>query len=257
MKFSLGGLGCIGIAVNWLVLFSPVPVSAAEIRFLCTDALESSMHELIPAFEKASGHSVKISVANAGTNAERVRKEDAADLAFVLPPQWESLRQEGRIDASTRVVIGKVGIGVFVKKGAARPEISTTESFKRSILAARAIGLRDPAARSPVGTYVLALFERLGIAHDAKPKVILTMDRPYDTVLQGKADFGFSTLAEIAATPEVELLGPLPSEIQNFNIFTTAIPVSAKETAAVKQFIDFLRNERAIGVLRSKGIDVD
>src|SRR3954469_495250 len=109
MKFSLGGLGCIGIVANWLVLFSPVSVSAAEIRFLCTDALESSMHELIPAFEKASGHSVKVSVANAGTIAERVHKEDIADLAIVLPLQWESLRQDGRIDPSMRTVIGKVG----------------------------------------------------------------------------------------------------------------------------------------------------
>jgi molybdate transport system substrate-binding protein len=257
MKLSFGGLGCVGILANCLILFSPVSVSAAEIRFQCTDALESSMHELIPAFEKASGHSVKISVANAGTIAERVRKEDIADLAIVLPPQWESLRQEGRIDPSMRTVIGKVGIGVFIKKGAARPEITTTEAFKRSVLAARAIGVRDPAARSPVGTYVLALFERLGIAQQVKPKVILTMDRPYDTVLQGRADLGFSTLAEIAATPEVELLGPLPSEIQNFNVFTTAVPVSGKETAAVKQFIDFLRTDRAVSVLKSKGIDID
>ena len=118
-------------------------------------------------------------------------------------------------------------------------------------------GLGCVGTRSPVGTYVLALFERLGIAQEMKPKVILTMDRPYDTILQEKADFGFSTLAEIAATPEVELLGPLPPEIQNFNVFTTAVPVSGKETAAVQQFIDFLRTERAVSVLKSKGIDID
>jgi ABC-type molybdate transport system substrate-binding protein len=108
-----------------------------------------------------------------------------------------------------------------------------------------------------VGTYVLTVFERLGIAQQAKPKVILTINRPYDTILQGKADFGFSSLAEIAATPEVESLGPLPSEIQNFNVFTTAVPVNAKETAAVKQFIDFIKTDGAVSVLRSKGIDVD
>jgi molybdate transport system substrate-binding protein len=224
MKHSFGSLARVSTLASCLTVLSPASASAAEIRFLVADALESSMKELLPEFEKTTGHRVTFSMANAGTIAERVRNEDAADLAIVLPPQWESLRQEGKIDASMRAVIGKVGIGVFAKKGAARPDISTVETFKHSVLNARAIGLRDPAARSPVGTYVLALFERLGIAQDVRPKVILTMDRPYETILQGKADFGFSTLAEIAATPEVELIGPLPLDVQTFNIFTTQFP---------------------------------
>jgi molybdate transport system substrate-binding protein len=257
MKLSFVNFGRVTTAAGCLMLFLPACVAAAEIRFLATDALESSVKELLPEFEKATGHRVDSSIANAGVIAERVRKEDAADLAIVLPPQWEGLRQEGKIDAAVRVVIGKVGIGVFAKKGAARPDISTVDTFKRSMLNAHAVGLRDPAARSPVGTYVLALFERLGIAQEMKPKVVLTMDRPYETILQEKADFGFSTLAEIAATPEVELIGPLPADLQTFNIFTTAVPVTAKETGAVKQLIDFLKSDRARSVLKSKGIDIE
>ena len=107
--------------------------SAAEVRFLCADALESSMQELIPEFEKTNGHRVKMILANAGTNTERIRKGDVADLAIVLPQQWETLRQEGKIDPAVRTVIGKVGLGAFVKKGAARPDISSVEAFKHAL----------------------------------------------------------------------------------------------------------------------------
>jgi molybdate transport system substrate-binding protein len=105
-----------------------------------------------------------MTLANAGTNTERLRKGDVADLAIVLPQQWETLRQEGKIDPAVRVGIGKVGLGAFVKKGAARPDISSVEAFKQALLNTRAVAVRDPSQRSPVGTYVIALFDRLGIA---------------------------------------------------------------------------------------------
>jgi molybdate transport system substrate-binding protein len=113
----------IAAIASFALVVTGIDASAAEVRFLCADALESSMQELIPEFEKTSGHSVKMILANAGTNTERVRKGDVADLAIVLPQQWETLRQEGKIDPAVRIVIGKVGLGAFVKKGAARPDI--------------------------------------------------------------------------------------------------------------------------------------
>ncbi len=229
--------------------------SAAEVRFLCADALESSMQELIPEFEKTTGHSVKMILANAGTNTERVRKGDVADLVIVLPQQWETLRQEGKIDPAVRVVVGKVGLGAFVRKGAARPDISSVEAFKHALLNTRAVAVRDPSKRSPVGTYVIALFDRLGIGDYIKPKLRLTADRPHETVVKGDAEIGFSTIAEIVASPEVDLVGPFPSEIQNFNIFTTAIPINAEQVAATKAFIEYLTSPRATAVFKSKGID--
>src|SRR5258705_2406027 len=119
--------------------------SAAEVRFLCADALESSMRELIPEFEKATGHRIKMMLANAGTNTERIRKGDVADLAIVLPQQWEALRQEGKIDPAVRVAIGKVGLGAFVKKGAARPDIGSVEAFQHAPFNTRAIAVPDPS----------------------------------------------------------------------------------------------------------------
>jgi molybdate transport system substrate-binding protein len=232
-----------------------IDASAAEVGFLCADALESSMRELIPEFEKKTGHRVRMTLANAGTNTERVRNGSGSDLAIVLPQQWEALRQEGKIDPAVRVVIGKVGLGVFVKKGAARPDISSVEAFKSALLNARAVAVRDPAQRSPVGTYVIALFGRLGISDDMKPKLRLTADRPYETVVKGDAEIGFSTIAEIVASHQVDFAGPLPTEIQNFNILTTAIPSDAKQVLAAKVLIEYLISPQATAVFRSNGID--
>src|ERR1044071_2063680 len=174
-------------------------LDAAEISFFCTDALASSMRELIPEFEKASGHHVKITVANAGTIAARLQGGELADLAIVLPPAWDRLRQNGRIDPSIRIVLGKVGLGAFVKRGADKPDISTLDAFKRTILSAKSLAVRDPAQRSPVGTYMIALFDRLMLSEITQPKLILTAHPPYEEVSEGKAELGFSTLAEIAA----------------------------------------------------------
>jgi molybdate transport system substrate-binding protein len=230
---------------------------AAEISFFCTDALASSMRELVPEFEKASGHHVKTTVANAGTIAARLQNGELADLAIVLPPAWDRLRQDGRIDPAVRIVLGKVGLGAFVRRGADKPDISTVDAFKRTILSARSLAVRDPAQRSPVGTYMLALFDRLTLSEITKPKLILTAHPPYEEVSKGEAELGFSTLAEIAAEPRAELVGPLPREIQTYNVFTAAIPVGSEQRAIAGDFLRFLASDSSKAVLRSKGIDLD
>ncbi len=232
-------------------------LGAAEISFFCTDALAPSMRELVPEFEKASGHRVKTTVANAGTIAARLQGGELADLGIVLPPAWDRLRQDGRIDPAVRIVLGKVGLGAFVRRGADKPDISTVDAFKRTILNARSIALRDPAQRSPVGAYMLALFDRLMLSEVIRPKLMLTTRPPYEEVSNGDADLGFSTMAEIAAEPRAELVGPLPREIQTYNVFTAAIPVGSRQRAVTDEFLRFLASESSKATLRSKGIDPD
>ena len=168
------------------------PLGAAEISFFCTDALAPSMRELVPEFELDSGHNVKTTLANAGTIAARLQSGEPADLGIVLPPAWDRLRQDGRIDPAIRIILGKVGLGAFVRRGGERPDISTVDAFKRAILNARSIAVRDPAQRSPVGTYMLALFDRLMPSEVIKPKLVLTTRPPYQEVIKGEADLGFS-----------------------------------------------------------------
>jgi molybdate transport system substrate-binding protein len=229
---------------------------AADINFLCANALEPAMRELIPEFQKASGHNVTVIYVTPGISTERVRKGEEADLVTVLPPQWESLQKEGKLAPGTRVVIGKSGLGVFVKRGVPRPDISSVEAFKRALLNAPSIAVGDPS-HSPVGGYVIPLLDRLGIGGDIKPKLKLTGGGPaaIQTVVKGDAVIGFTQMPEIIASPDVESVGPVPTDIQNFTTFTAAIPASAKQAAAAKALVDFLTSPRAVSVIKSKGLE--
>ena len=229
--------------------------AAEDVVFLCSDALQSGAQTLLPEFEQASGHQVKVTFANVNANAERLRKGEAADLVIVSPRLWKSLHGEAKLDPAVQVVIGKVGLGVFTRKGAARPDIGSVEAFKRALLNARSIAIRDPRRGSPVGALVTALFERLGIAEAIKPKLMLTEDRPYQAVVGGQAEIGFSTLAEITASPEVDLVGPVPIEVRDFITYTAAIPANAKQPAAAKALLAFLTSARAAAVFKAAGLE--
>jgi molybdate transport system substrate-binding protein len=245
-------------ALTFFLLAHPTHApAAADISFFCTDALASSMRELIPAFETASGHRVRVTVANAGSIAARLQEGEAADLAIVLPPAWDRLREQGRIDPAVRVIIGKVGLGVFAASGAERPDISTVDAFKQAISTARSVAVRDPAQRSPVGTYTLGLFDRLGLTDTVRLKLLLTAHPPLEEVIAGQAELGFSTLAEIAAEPRVQLVGPLPADIQTYNVMKTAIPVAGSERAATAEFVRFLGTPSSKAVLQAKGLETD
>ena len=137
---------------------------ADNVTFLCAAALQPIMQVLLPEFQRATGNTVKVEYANIGIITERVRRGDQADLAIVSPQQWESLQKDGKVSADPRVVIGKVGLGVFVKKGAAQPDIGTVDAFKRTLLNARSIAVADPNGGSPEGAYLIPLFDRLGSA---------------------------------------------------------------------------------------------
>ncbi len=232
---------------------------AADITFLSASAMQSAMQELLPEFQKASGHNVKVEYANIGTITERVRRGDDADLAIISPQQRESLQKDGKISAGTPVVIAKAGIGVSVKKGAARPDIGSVDAFKRALLNARSIAVGDPNQGSPAGVYMISLLDRLGISGDIKSKLQLVAPGPGNiiaaAVVKGGAEIGIDQMTLIIASPDVDLVGPLPAGIQNFTTFTVAIPTSAKQAAAAEALIKFLTSPRAVSVFKSKGFE--
>jgi molybdate transport system substrate-binding protein len=236
---------------------------AAEITLLCAAALESWMHDVIPEFERTSGYEVKPTFGIINVITERVRKGDAADLAIVSPQQWEDLSKERKLDPSVRTVIAKVGYGVFMKKGAAKPDIGSVEAFKRAFLNAGSIAF-FPGARGPTGAYQVRVFEQLGISADIKPKIKYSsvaksnqvVSAPlFELVANGDADIGVAMISEILQAPGVELVGPVPTEVQDFVMFTTAIPTNAQRPAAAKALIDFLTSPKASSILKSKGLE--
>jgi molybdate transport system substrate-binding protein len=247
-------------------LAMPVQSSAhaEDITFLCAAAVESWMHDVIPEFQKVSGHNVKPTFEAINRITEFVRRGDPADLAIVSPQQWESLQNEGKLDSTTRVVIAKVGYGVFVKKGAVKPDINSVEAFKRTFFNARSIALFDPATGGPTALFGARIFDRLGMAAELKPKIKhpargvppQPIAAPlFELVANGDAEIGLAMISEIVQAPGVELVGPLPAEIGEFQAFTTVVPAQAKAPNAAKVFIEFLISPRATSILKSKGLE--
>jgi molybdate transport system substrate-binding protein len=165
-----------------------------------------------------------------GAMADRVSKGEVADVVIVSGAQFEALMGEAKVVAGSRTDIGKVGIGVFVGKGAQKPDISSVEALERILHAARSIGYNDPAAGAPVGVYLIELFERLGIASEMSRKTVVFKQRSerFEAVARGDVEIGFNQVSEIVVAPGVDLVGPLPAPVQRYTLFSCGIVASGR-----------------------------
>jgi molybdate transport system substrate-binding protein len=161
MKLVVSSISKIVLAATILISGALWAV-AADITLLCAGALESWMHEVIPAYHNSSGHGVKATFAVINAITERVRKGESADLAVVSPQQWDDLQKEEKLDPAVRVSIAKVGYGVFAKSGTHRPDIGSVEAFKRALLNAKSIAVFDPTVVGP--TAVTSLVSLIDLA---------------------------------------------------------------------------------------------
>ncbi len=234
-----------------------IAARATEIKLLCAVALHPAIDALIPDFDKSSGHKVTVAYATAGAVADRVQKGEAADIVISSVPMIDRLQAQGKVVAGDRVIIAKVGVGAFVRKGAAKPDISSADAFKRSMLAARSIAYPDPAGGGASGIYVASLLERLGIAGEMKPKTKLLPPTEvlYGSVASGDVEIGFNQISEILAQSTVELAGPLPSAIQNYTQFAPGIVTGNSQTDAARALVTFLSSPAAHIVLKAKGFE--
>jgi molybdate transport system substrate-binding protein len=251
-------VACFAAAIWCLVLGAAVDVAAAEIRILSGSAIETAMAELIPKFEQSSGHKVTFDFNGAiGAMTDRIERGEAADVVIVSGPQIEKLQQQGKVLFDSRADIARVGIGVFVRKGAAKPDVGSVEAFKRTVLAAKSIGWNDPAAGAPVSIYMIGVLERLGIGDEMKPKTVAFKQRSerFEAVARGDVELGFNQISEIVATPSVELVGPLPAPIQNYTLFAAGIVATSKEPEAAQALIRFISSPNAQAIWRAKGFE--
>src|SRR4051812_39916814 len=250
---SLFATICLGPALFGVTTGSTA--SAAEIKLLSASALHPAIDALIPDFEKSSGHKVTVSYGTAGAVADRVQKGEAADIVISSVPMIDKLQAQGKVVAGGGV-IAKVGVGAFVRKGAAKPDIGSVDAFKRSMLAARSIAYPDPAGGGASGIYVASLLERLGIAAEMKPKTKLsTLETLYASVASEEVEIGFNQVSEILAQPTVELAGPLPSAIQNYTQFAPGIVTGSSQADAARPLVTFLSSPAAQTVLKAKGFE--
>src|SRR6478735_12487312 len=229
---------------------------AAELKLLSASALHPAIDALVPDFEKSSGHKVTVGYGTAGAVADRVQKGEAADIVISSVPMIDRLQAQGKVVAGDRVIIAKVGVGAFVRKVAAKPDISSADAFKRSMLAARSIAYPEPFGGGASGIYVASLLERLGIAGEMKLKTSLsTLETLYASVASGDVEIGFNQVSEILAQPTIELVAALPPEIQNYTQFAPGIVAGSSQADATRALVTFLSSSTARAVLKAKGFE--
>jgi molybdate transport system substrate-binding protein len=240
-------------------LCKPAVADAAEIRVLASGALKLALTRLVPDFEKSSGDTVTVEYGPAGSIAKRVERGEGADVAIATASQLEELERQGRIAKGTGVNIAGIAIGVAVRKGAPRPDISTVEAFKQALLASRAIGYRDPVTGSTSGIYTARMIEKLGIAQAMQPKTRLDRsegDRPenvFQALASGEIEMQIGQITEIVIAPGIDLVGPLPPEVQNTTVLAAGVLIASKMPERAKALIDFLLSPSTAASLKSDG----
>lgn len=243
--------GAAAAAVGVLVLAGMA--QAAEIGVLSTNGLKTVVEELAPRFERATQHRVAFRFAPAAELKVQIEKGAAFDLAILTAAAIDDLIGQGRLAAATRADIAKSGAGVAIRKGAARPDVSTAEAFRRSLLAAKSVAYVGTGATA---ANMRKIFERLGIAAEmrAKTRVLSGVSAP-DAVARGEAELGFTQISEILPVAGAELAGPLPPEVQIYTIFSAAVGANAPQAAAAQSLLGFLTASAADPVVRSKGME--
>lgn len=226
---------------------------AAEVKVLASNAVKTALEELAPQFEKANEHKLTFTFNAAAALKTEIEKGTQFDLAILTATAVDELIKQGKLVAATRADIARSGAGVAVKKGAPKPDISTTEAFKRTLLDAKSICYVEQGA---TGIYLQGLFERLGIADQlkAKTKLLPPSNPAAHAVANGEAEIGMTQISEILPYAGAELVGPFPAAIQLYSIFPAAVGSAAKEPDAAKALIKFLQTPAA-AVLKAKGLE--
>lgn len=247
-----------GTLSSFLLIANSDVAAAAQIKILAGSAIETAMTVLIPQFEQSSAHKVAFDFNGAiGAMTDRVQKGESADVVIVSRQQIDSLEKQGKVVSGSRTDIAKVGIGLFVRKGAPKPDISSVEAFKRAMLSAKSIGWNDPNAGAPVSIYMIGVLDRLGIADAMKPKTVAFKQRSerFEAVARGDVEIGFNQISEIIAAQGVDLADPLPGSIQNYTQFAGGIVATSKEKEAAKALIRFISSPATQAIWRAKGFD--
>ena len=229
--------------VVMLGMLSPGTVQAAEITVLASQGVVSAVRDLAPAFERVSGHKVVVSFEVGPGLMNKVNSDAPADVLTHYPDMIDDLIKKGKVLAGTGVVIARAGIGVAVRAGAPKPDISSADAFKRSMLAAKSVAYSRAGAS---GLYAAKLMERLGIADEMKSRTKLVDGVPVaELVAKGEAEIGMQQINVILPIAGIDYVGPLPPDLQDTVKFTGAVLTSAKQPEAAKAFLAFIASPEA------------
>jgi molybdate transport system substrate-binding protein len=226
---------------------------AAEITILTGQGVVSAVRDLAPAFERASGHKVVVSFELAPALMSKINSDAPADIVTHYPDAVDDLIKKGKVLAGTRAVFARAGIGVAVKAGEPKPDIGSTEAFKRAMLAAKSVAYSRAGAS---GLYTAKLMERLGIADAMKPKTKLVEGVPVaEMVAKGEAEIGLQQINVILPVAGIDYVGPLPVELQDYVVFAAGVLAVSKEPEAARALVRFMSAPQAAPLISKSGME--
>jgi molybdate transport system substrate-binding protein len=228
--------------------------SAAEIQVLCSNGLKAVMEELAPQFEKATGHKLVVKYGLAANFKQQIEAGQAFDVAFLTPAAIDDLIKQGKMAADSRAVIARTGLGLMIRAGAKKPDVSNTEAFKKSLQGSTGIAFAKEGAS---GVAFVATIEKLGLAESLKSKLKPTSsgEEVNDLVVKGGAQFGVLPLSEILAVKGAELGGMFPADVQTYITMASAVSSGAKQGAAARDLIKFFTAPAALPTIKAKGME--
>lgn len=241
-----------------VLLLTRVDVAADEIKVMTSGAFTAAYLALVPEFERATGHRIVTEATSMGTGptgiAARLERGEDIDVVIVSDRDLEGLITAGRIRRGSRVDLARSAIGMAVRRGAPKPDISSVDALRRTLLDAKSIAY----SASVSGTYLSTeLFQRLGIADRVLPKSrrVEGGERVGAVVARGEAEIGFQQISELLPVDGIDYVGPLPAEVQRVTMFSAGVGAASAHPAVAKSLIDFLASPAAVETIRRTALE--
>jgi molybdate transport system substrate-binding protein len=244
-------------AIAVFLLAQAALASAAEIKVFSTVGVKSVLEDLVPKFEKATGHKLAITWSTASLLAKRVQAGEQADALILIKGNLETLQKEGKIMPGTDVIFSKSIFAVGVKAGAPKPDISTPDALKQALLASKAVSYTDPATGGASGVYTAKQIAKLGITEQMKGKTKHPASGGFSgsLLVDGQADIAINSKPELLSVPGVEVIGPLPGDMAYTVIYAAGVQSGAAQADAAKALVKYLMSPEAQDVFKAKGFD--
>jgi len=247
----------LGTAAIGAALIFPATAESAEIRVMISGGLTAAYRELMPQFERTTGNKVLTALGpSMGTTENaipvRLSRGEPADVLIMVGYALDDLAKQGKVVAASQVELVRSPIGIAVRRGAPKPDIGSVDALRRALLTASSVAYSDSAS----GVYVEnELFKRLGIADQMKGKSRMIPAEPVgEVVARGEAEIGFQQISELKPVPGIDIVGPLPPEVQKITVFSAGITTGAREPTAGRALIAFLASPAAAPVFMRGGL---
>jgi molybdate transport system substrate-binding protein len=245
----------IGVTLVALLAFAG-SAAAAEVRVLSAGAMKAMVTELSEGFQKETGHMVVITADTGGGLRKRVEGGEKADVLVAPDAVMDALAKSNHVVADSRRDLARTAVGVAVREGAPKPDISTVDAFKRAVLEARSIVYLDPATGATSGIHVANVLKQLGLADSIKDKVVLWKGGyAAEAVASGKADLCLHQISEILPVKGVTLVGPMPAEINKVTVYTSSLLTAAPTPDAGRALLAYLARPEFRPKFAAAGLD--